>query len=57
MDSVPERGQRQRHGSARAAGGRLVVEPRADRLEGKAAICVDSGGAPFGVLAVQQEVA
>ncbi|MBN8509348.1 MAG: VOC family protein [Burkholderiales bacterium] len=41
----------------RAAGGRLVVEPRADRLDGRVAICVDSGGAPFGVLAVQAEAA
>jgi hypothetical protein len=41
----------------RAAGGRLVVEPRADRLDGRVAICVDSGGAPFGVLAVKQEAA
>lgn len=41
----------------RAAGGRLVVEPRADRLDGRVAICVDPGGAPFGVLAVQVEAA
>jgi hypothetical protein len=37
------------------AGGRLVIEPRPDRLDGRVAICVDSGAAPFGVLALPKE--
>lgn len=41
----------------RASGGRLVVEPRADRLDGRVAICTDPGGAPFGVLALPKEPA
>ena len=31
------------------------VEPRPDRLDGRVAICVDPGGAPFGVLALPKE--
>jgi hypothetical protein len=38
----------------RAAGGRLVIEPRADRLDGRVAICTDPGDAPFGVLALPE---
>lgn len=39
------------------SGGRLVIEPRADRLDGRVAICIDPGGAPFGVLALPKEKA
>lgn len=39
----------------RESGGRLVIEPRPDRLDGRVAICVDPGGAPFGVLALPKE--
>ncbi len=35
----------------RAAGGRVVVAPRPDLLDGRVAVCLDPGGAPFGVLA------
>jgi len=41
----------------RAAGGRLVIEPRPDRLDGRVAICTDPGAAPFGVLALTKEPA
>lgn len=34
----------------RAAGGRVVVAPRPDLLDGRVAVCLDPGGAPFGVL-------
>jgi hypothetical protein len=32
-----------------------VVEPRPDRLDGRVAICTDTGSAPFGVLAPPKE--
>ncbi len=35
----------------RATGGRVVVAPRPDLLDGRVAVCIDPGGAPFGVLA------
>jgi len=41
----------------RAAGGRVVIEPRPDRLQGRVAVFTDVGGAPFGVLAVSKEPA
>jgi len=35
---------------ARAAAGRVVVAPHPDLLDGRVAVCLDLGGAPFGVL-------